>query len=125
MSTASSSAPQYLTEREVAQLSTIPVATLRTRRCRNPELGPPYRKIGRRVIYRLTDPIQVAPIAEVKTMIVFRVPKEKRGDGNRGRNDRHRQDPFVEPHPVSTRELHACNWWIEHLASPPKIAAQT
>ena len=47
--------PQYVTVVEFSKLSTIPVSTIRTRRCRQPEWGPPVRKVGRRVIYKLAE----------------------------------------------------------------------
>ena len=40
---------ELLTEKEVAALFSIPVATLRTERCRN--RGPRYIKEGRKVLY--------------------------------------------------------------------------
>jgi len=43
---------EFLTEREVESLFSIPVATLRTERCRN--RGPSYIKDGKRVLYPIS-----------------------------------------------------------------------
>lgn len=48
-----SSIQQYAGERGVEARFGIPVATLRTMRCR--KFGPPYRKVGARVLYKLTE----------------------------------------------------------------------
>jgi len=45
--------PQMLTENAVAQLTGLSKGTLRTWRCRRK--GPPFRKLGGRVVYDAAD----------------------------------------------------------------------
>lgn len=46
-------APEYLSPRQVSQLTSIPVKTLEAMRGKRE--GPPYYKVGGRVRYRLQD----------------------------------------------------------------------
>ncbi|CAJ1504202.1 helix-turn-helix transcriptional regulator [[Mycobacterium] holstebronense] len=45
--------PRLLTEAQVSEMTGLPVASLKTERCRG--LGLPYVKFGRRVRYRADD----------------------------------------------------------------------
>jgi hypothetical protein len=48
--------PTYLTENEVSKITKRAVPTLRSDRHRN--IGIPYRKVGRKVLYRLDEVFQ-------------------------------------------------------------------
>lgn len=47
--------PPYVSEAQLAQLTGIPIATLRTRRSREPEKAPPYIRLGNRILYKWSE----------------------------------------------------------------------